>query len=91
MHFYFISIPAPARGATSKGFLIGSLIYFNSRPRTGGDLPRANIQRSVFISIPATARGATAKMSKLDWSILYIYAAFYFPKMAKEQCTFNYA
>jgi len=50
-----------------------------------------NLDFYAKISIPAPARGATAKMSKLDWSILCIYAAFYFPKMAKEQYTFNYA
>ena len=87
-----ISIPAPAWGATPPDFLLNpGRFYFNSRPRMGGDQPLYGDFSKLPISIPAPAWGATAKMSKLDWSILYIYAAFYFPKMAKEQYTFNYA
>ena len=61
--FYRISIPAPAWGATS--FLQLSLLhqlYFNSRPRVGGD--RRDDYKTISqyrISIPAPAWGATQR------------------------------
>ena len=56
----FISIPAPARGATMCMVPLNSLSgYFNSRPCARGDLPSSPGWTSSTISIPAPARGAT--------------------------------
>ena len=58
-----ISIPAPAWGAT--GFAVTHLyrlLYFNSRPRVGGDkIAEALRSADTWISIPAPAWGATVR------------------------------
>ena len=57
-----ISIHAPARGATSgnKSFL-WVYLYFNPRPREGGDYSRDMTLQGIVISIHAPARGATSR------------------------------
>ena len=55
-----ISIHAPARGATGRLICrIRFSIYFNPRPRAGGDTPDGTAIGIALISIHAPARGAT--------------------------------
>ena len=62
MRDYIISIPAPARGATSATGCAAaqSTANFNSRPcERGDDTVELEEGGGVKISIPAPARGAT--------------------------------
>ena len=93
-----ISIHAPARGATLRGFLWKSgfyrfqstppqggrpvqecfchvRLYFNPRPRKGGDLLIRFPACEFCISIHAPARGATAKTDKFTAKahIIFVY------------------
>ena len=59
-HNLFISIHAPARGATlSLMSRLPSSLYFNPRSREGSDSPWFATLSGQFISIHAPARGAT--------------------------------
>ena len=69
MHFYFISIPAPARGATQLIGICTARTNFNSRPRTGGDAVKGFSAILPDISIPAPARGAT-QQNQQGWKYL---------------------
>ena len=59
----YVSIHAPARGATSKGRRIKrSSTSFNPRPRAGGDTVVRIQTSSRHVSIHAPARGATYRV-----------------------------
>ena len=62
-HQYYISIHAPAKGATEGLFLDYEVIqYFNPRSREGSDgTPIAHAITAITISIHAPAKGATER------------------------------
>ena len=63
--YEFISIHAPARGATRRiDDSYSRKRYFNSRPCERGDDCFRCLCLRFFISIHAPARGATAKLAK---------------------------
>ena len=56
-----VSIHAPARGATPVFFhLVGNIVCFNPRTRTGCDSDKNILDRQMTVSIHAPARGATS-------------------------------
>ena len=62
-----ISIHAPAKGATfSISSFRSSIVYFNSRPREGGDVTHPTRRgQGIGISIHAPAKGATAALIEM--------------------------
>ena len=62
-HFFFISIHAPAKGATAmQSWMVSWVVYFNPRTREGCDMSLFVKYTRFIISIHAPAKGATRSL-----------------------------